>query len=129
MKIFISGPMTGLENYNTKEFNDAELLLREAGWTVFNPVNNGVDQSAPRSEHMHADLTMLLQCDIIYSLYHWDQSIGATLEFLTAKNLGMNQILQNKSREVPTPYNYLIEDIYYKIIYQEIHRYRLITLK
>ena len=37
--IFISGPMTGLENYNFGKFNEVAARLIRAGYNVINPVN------------------------------------------------------------------------------------------
>ena len=37
MKVFISGPMKGLPNWNVDAFNEMEAKLKEAGYDVFNP--------------------------------------------------------------------------------------------
>lgn len=37
--IFISGPMTGLKNYNFDKFNEVARLLNQAGYRVINPVD------------------------------------------------------------------------------------------
>ena len=37
MKIFLSGPMTGIEDYNRPEFARVTEILRGMGHTVYNP--------------------------------------------------------------------------------------------
>ena len=37
MKVYLSGPMTGLPDYNRPEFNRVAAILRDMGHEVFNP--------------------------------------------------------------------------------------------
>lgn len=102
-KIFISGPMTGYEDYNRPAFFHMEDVLTKAGWDVANPANNGVHENQPfyvhrmmsgltRATHIRADFKMLLKCDAIFSLDGWKDSPGATMEYLVARNCGMPQL-------------------------------------
>lgn len=120
-KIFISGPMTGIENYNANAFIDAEEQLLAAGWDVVNPYYNQVEKDAPREEHMRADLKLLLECDTIYSLIGWHKSVGATVEFLAAKQCGMKQILQTQFGDVPTPTNFKeTKNLWHSITHEQL---------
>ena len=53
MKIYISGPITGT-NINTTRlrFKCAEATLRMQGFTVANPMENGLPEDAPYDEHI-----------------------------------------------------------------------------
>jgi hypothetical protein len=88
-KIFISGPMTGYEDYNRPAFFHMEDVLTKAGWDVANPANNGVHEEQPFYVHLKADFKMLLKCDALFSLDGWKDSPGATMEYLVARNSGM----------------------------------------
>lgn len=49
MKVFISGPMSGIEDFNWPGFYKAEKMLVEKGYSVFNPAWINVDDEwAPK---------------------------------------------------------------------------------
>ncbi len=89
-KLYLSGPMTGLPNFNFDEFNRVALELREDGYTVINPAeNDGGDQSKPWAYYLKKDLIQLLQdSNAIAVLPGWEKSEGASLEVHVAKKLG-----------------------------------------
>ena len=85
-RVFISGPMTGCPNYNKEEFDKAEKLLKDAGFSVFNPARldlSGTDWSD--RDISVIDLAALSRCDYIYQLSGWENSTGACSEFEAAK--------------------------------------------
>lgn len=90
MKIYISGPITGIENFREK-FEAAENLLIEQGIDVVNPVK--VDTILPESltyeDHMKVDLALLDICDGIYMMNGWEKSLGANREYGYALARGM----------------------------------------
>ena len=93
MKVYISGPITGLPYEEVeKAFNEAETRLKEQGYEVVNPLNNGLPTNATWNEHMRADLKLLLDCDAIYMLNGWEYSKGASLEYDLAIDLGFKLI-------------------------------------
>lgn len=87
MKVYISGPMTGIEQFNHPAFAAAGEVLRRAGHEVESP------HLAPKLEsweaYMRYDLALLLKCDAIALLPGWEYSIGASLERLVAVHLGL----------------------------------------
>jgi len=89
MKIYISGPMTGLPEFNKHAFNAAAAELRKRGYEVANPVENGVPETAPWETHMKADIKMLMDCDAVAILPGADESRGATEEVRIARILGL----------------------------------------
>lgn len=89
MKVYISGPVTGLPCEEAERaFAAAEKAIRKAGHEPVNPLANGLPVSAVWHEHMRADIKMLLGCQAIYMLDRWEQSDGARLEWMIAFRLG-----------------------------------------
>lgn len=95
-KIYISGKITGVENYREK-FIKAEQYLRtnypEA--EIFNP---GTFQffggTKTWSDYMRYDIERLVKCDTIYMLKNWRTSKGAKLEKRIAEELGFNVLYE-----------------------------------
>lgn len=90
-KIYISGPMTGLPNYNFEAFNSETERLRSRGHDVINPAELCVelDPAASWQECMRVDIAALVTCSAIHLLPGWRCSKGATLEYHIAERLGM----------------------------------------
>lgn len=85
---YLSGPMTGLPDYNRPAFDEAAKTLRQDGYTVFSPAEVGSrDQIMNRSWYMRKDIQALLHSDAVMMLPDWEQSEGARLEFEIAKQL------------------------------------------
>lgn len=94
IKVFISGPMTGIDEFNKPEFDRAERLLRRAGYSVFNPAWLDLDEAWSTEEIAAIDMAALTNCDAIYQLDDWEDSKGAVAEFNTAKWLGLDIITE-----------------------------------
>lgn len=86
-KVFISGPMTGLPNYNYDAFNAAADKLRTLGYEVENPASNPEQPSW--EGYMRLALIQLLQSDIVAQLPGWENSRGARMEHDVADELGI----------------------------------------
>ncbi len=97
MKVYISGPITGLPYEEVeKAFNEAEVMLQEKGYEVVNPLNNGLPTNATWSEHMRADLKLMLDCYAIYLLKGYQDSKGAIIEYDLARLFHFDIIEQVK---------------------------------
>ena len=90
-KVFISGPMTGLPNYNREEFDKAEEMLLKAGFTVVNPAKFGID-GLTDADIARIDLNALLSCNYIYQLEGWTYSKGASAEWSVALWAGIKTV-------------------------------------
>lgn len=90
--IYISGPMTGLPNYNFEAFNQAADKLKSEGWNVCNPADHGLVDGATKEDYLRHDLAWLSTCSAIYLLPGWKSSSGVKLELDVAKALGMTII-------------------------------------
>ena len=95
MKVYISGPITGIP-YDEVEmsFNLAENRLKEEGFEVVNPLDNRLTKDHSWSEHMKADIKLLMECDTIYLLKGYQDSKGAMIEYDLARILGYDMIEQ-----------------------------------
>ena len=99
MKVYISGPMSGIANDNADAFRVAFLELVEAGHAPVNPVDIGralrrkMGREPTWAEYMREDIKELLDCESIYMLSGWENSTGARLEEHVAMSLGIVQVL------------------------------------
>lgn len=88
MRIYLSGPMTGLPELNFPAFHEAAARLRAEGLEVVNPAELSVGVSDWEA-CMRADIKALCDCDAIVLLPGWESSKGAHLELHIAHRLGM----------------------------------------
>ena len=86
-RIYISGPMTGITDYNFPAFNAAAAAWREAGWDVANPAEafGGATDREYYDYALH-DIKLLKTCDAIAMLPGWDGegARGSVWEYLIA---------------------------------------------
>lgn len=89
-KIYISGPMTGIDRLNWPLFNRTAVRLRNMRWEVVNPVEVNNDPNAPWLHCIAADLLAMEGCTAICMLPGWENSFGAKIEHLAAQKMGLN---------------------------------------
>lgn len=90
--IYISGPMTGIENLNRDMFDEAESLLRECGENPINPHNFPEQKSY--EDYLLLDIEMIaMAADAIALLPGWENSPGAKKELAAAISLGLEILL------------------------------------
>lgn len=88
MKLYVSGPMTGVPAHNFPAFNQAASELVAAGYEVLNPADNfGGATDRDRSEYMRLDIQHVLAADGLAMLKGWESSKGAMLEVAIAQEL------------------------------------------
>ncbi|KPA96003.1 DUF4406 domain-containing protein [Pseudomonas asplenii] len=88
-RIYVAGPMTGIEDFNFPAFNAVAAKLRSFGYIVENPAEHGIVEGAEWADYMAYDLTRLGLCGVICLLPGWENSEGAKLEVLIGQRLGM----------------------------------------
>ena len=87
MIIYISGPITGVENF-AQAFGDKALELRRQGHTVINPCDAfGGEDGLPYETYMRFHIHTLLTVDAIHMLPGWKSSRGARFEVHMAEML------------------------------------------
>ena len=97
MIIYLSGPITGSQNYR-QEFSEAKAFWIRRGFEVINPVEldailpasiiRGATEKHYGEEYhkiMDVDLALLRMCDAVGFLRGWEESRGAVQEDHTAK--------------------------------------------
>ena len=88
--IYLSGPMTGLPEYNYPAFREAAKMLRSFGQIVFDPSEAFEGRTdLPKEIYMRKDIEELLKADVIALLQGWELSTGAQLEVEVAKQCGI----------------------------------------
>ncbi|MEC0092482.1 DUF4406 domain-containing protein [Paenibacillus macquariensis] len=88
MIVYISGPMTGIEEFNYPLFNSTAKTLREQGHEVINPAEI-TPLEATWNGFMRADIKALMDADTVLLLPGWEKSNGANAEFYLAELLDM----------------------------------------
>ena len=105
MRIYLSGQITGIENYK-KNFEIAEREAREklSDWEpeIFNPANIILPDTATHEDYMRICMRELAKCDAIYMLNGWENSRGACREYGYALGARMMILHQTKPEEEKT---------------------------
>ena len=82
MRVYISGPITGVSDY-MKKFELAEKELIEKGFAVVNQakINYGMPEDMTYEEYLEIDIRLIDLCDAIYMIRGWEMSRGANREY------------------------------------------------
>ena len=88
-RVYLSGPMSGLPEFNYPAFFSAEEVLQNAGYTVENPARNQKPEPETWENYMRLALAQLTTCHCIALLSGWENSRGAQLELFVATTLGL----------------------------------------
>lgn len=98
MRVYISGPITGVSDYMEK-FEAAEKELKEKGYTVVNPakINYGMPEDVTYEEYMEIDIRLIDLCDAIYMIRGWEMSRGANREYGYALGKGKTITYQQEN--------------------------------
>ncbi len=90
MRIYLSGPMSGIEDNNFPEFHKWAAKLRADGHDVVSPAE--IQEAGTWELCLRADLRELCTCEGIALMPGWENSKGANLELHVAHRLGMQVI-------------------------------------
>ncbi len=82
MRIYISGPITGTDDY-MERFEKVEEKLIQEGYTVVNPaaIMEHMPPDTEYEEYMKLSIELLQMCDYIYMMRGWNESRGANREY------------------------------------------------
>ena len=82
MRIYISGPITGVLDFKEK-FDNAEKHLKETypNAEIINPTMIVLPESCKHEDYMRIDFMLLDLADVIYMLKGWEWSKGACMEY------------------------------------------------
>lgn len=79
-KYYLAGPMTGMPDDNFPAFTEAAARLREMGYVIYSPAEDGRVKDWDWNAYMRRGLTTLLTCQGIIMLPNSKSSRGACLE-------------------------------------------------
>ncbi len=96
--VYLSGPMTGLPDYNRAAFDMRAEAFKKLGYSVLNPaeisVTHGTDKAY--SFYLKRALRMMLEADVVYVFGNWKNSKGVFVELYVARMLGMTVIFEQR---------------------------------
>ena len=101
MKIYISGPITGTDDY-MERFQAADDRIRAKGYTAVNPAAELACKDSNTTtweEYMGEALKLLATADAIYMLKGWERSKGASIEHWVAIAMG-KKVYEELNNEV-----------------------------
>ncbi|WP_319517271.1 DUF4406 domain-containing protein [uncultured Martelella sp.] len=106
LKIYLSGPMTGLPDMNYPAFHAEAARLRAMGHMVYNPAeypHDGPAEAFPiRQAFSDYCRFLCLEANAIFMLRGWQSSRGAQIEYRLADYLGLT-IYQQLHRPLIQP--------------------------
>ena len=88
--IYLSGPMSGLPEYNYPAFARAAAALRANGFSVVSPHEIPAELTTSWTKAMSVCIDWLFGCTHIAMLPGWENSVGATIERTIALELGLS---------------------------------------
>ena len=87
---YLSGPMTGLPDFNRPAFHAAAAALRAQGHVVINPAEVDLGPDASWADYMRIHLAEIARrVTQVFVLPGWESSRGAQLEVHVARSLGL----------------------------------------
>jgi len=108
MKVYLSGPMTGLPEYNYPRFNEVAKRIRDSGHEVYNPAEypfDGDPKDFPlRTAFAEYSRQICLECDILVLLEGWENSKGANAELKLAQVCGLTIETWSDNAKIPPPH-------------------------
>ena len=89
MQVYISGKITGIEKEAPALFAQGAKEVSEMGYEPLDPYSLAHEHDQSWKSFMREDLKALCDCDGIYMLDNWNDSLGAKAELQLAKSLGL----------------------------------------
>jgi Domain of unknown function (DUF6378)/Domain of unknown function (DUF4406) len=91
---YLSGPMTGYDDYNFPKFHEVANRLRKSGYSVFNPAESFEGRTdLDWTTYMEHDYEAILDSSAVMVMEDWESSIGCIMELLVAVSTGKNVFL------------------------------------
>lgn len=89
--VYLSGPMTGLPDYNRAAFNLRAEAFKALGYSVNNPADISVTHGTEKSYgfYFKRALRLMLESDVVYVFGDTSNSAGVQMELKVAEMAGM----------------------------------------
>jgi hypothetical protein len=98
LKIYIMGAVTGLDPEEVRiKFNNAAMRLKEMGFVPISPIDY-VPEGMDWNQAMRICISKLIECDGVFKLPDHQQSKGAMLELVIARNLELKEFTETIKR-------------------------------
>ena len=96
MKVYISGPITGTDDYMERFERVAWEVWVNYDCTVINPaeINSHLPNDTTHAVYMRTSIAMLSMCDTIYLMKGWENSKGCKIEYNYARKNGIKIIYE-----------------------------------
>lgn len=79
-KIYISLPITAVEQKAREKADLLKARLSREGWEVVNPFEIWAGEKPTYADHLCADLRAMMDCDAILFCHGWTASCGCNIE-------------------------------------------------
>jgi hypothetical protein len=89
-RVYLSGPMSGIEDHNFPAFHRVAAKLRAQGYDVINPAELNPNPGMTWEDCLRVDIRALCTCNAIAMIPGWQYSRGAQLEQQIAHRLGLS---------------------------------------
>lgn len=89
MKVYIAGPMSGIELWNYPAFFAAAEVVKSYGHEPINPAAGETDMTKPWEWYIRRAVKLLVDADSVWMLPGWEASRGVHVERTLAMQLGM----------------------------------------
>ena len=89
MRIYVIGPVTGVEDDNRPAFEEARRELREELGCEVEIPHDAVSPDATWETAMRSSVKAMTACDAVAMLPGWMSSKGAGIEYNLARQIGM----------------------------------------
>lgn len=96
--VYLSGPMTGLPDYNRAAFNLREEAFKAKGYCVLNPARIS-EKAGPEHAYewfLKRALQLMLQADAVYVFGDVTHSRGVDVELRLARELKMPVVFESE---------------------------------
>jgi hypothetical protein len=101
--VYISGPMSGIEDYNIIAFSNASKKIKDYGDIPYNPHDIGkcaeqhpgfkdMTEQEKWEIYMRYDIAEMMLCDLVVLLPGWSYSRGAVIEKNLADIVGIPSV-------------------------------------
>tara|TARA_R110000737_G_C14620887_1_gene493088 strand:- start:4529 stop:5221 length:693 start_codon:yes stop_codon:yes gene_type:complete len=100
--VYISGPITGIEDGNKAEFDKMAEYLRSFGFSVINPRRNPIPDGVSMGDEnfwnvmMKESLKIMMRCNSMVQLKGWMGSTGSIIEVRLARDLHFDTIVEEQ---------------------------------
>lgn len=96
--VYLSGPMTGLPDYNRAAFNLRAEAFKALGYSVNNPADISVIHGTDKAYgfYFKRALRLMLESDVVYVFGDTSNSAGVQMELKVAEMAGMPIVRENE---------------------------------